>query len=62
MRLPCNKYQAFQRLSYLKRKFDKNQKFKADYVEDIIAKDYGKKSTLTAKSRKTRYVPHHGLY
>ena len=32
VRLPCNKYQAVQRLSYLKRKFDKNEKFKADYI------------------------------
>ena len=32
VRLLCNKYQAAQRLSYLKRKFDKNEKFKADYI------------------------------
>ena len=32
VRLPCNKYQATQRLSYFKRKFDKNEKFKADYI------------------------------
>ena len=32
VRLPCNKYQAAKRLSYLKRKFDKNEKFKADYI------------------------------
>ena len=41
VRLPCNKYQAAQRLSYLNRKFDKNEKFKADYIrfmEEIIAK------------------------
>ena len=41
VRLRCNKYQAVQRLPYLKRKFDKNEKFKVDYIrftEEIIAK------------------------
>ena len=64
-RLPCNKYQAAQRLSYLKRKFDKNEKFKADYIrfmEEIIAKGYTRKSTMTATPRKTWYLPRHGVY
>ena len=46
----CNKYQAAQRLSYLKRKFDKNEKFKADYIrfmEEIISKGYARMSTIT---------------
>ena len=65
MRLPCNKYQATQRLSYLKRKFDKNEKFKADYIrfmEDITTKGYARKSTMTAAPEKTLYLPHHGVY
>ena len=44
MRPPCNIYQAGQRLSYLKRKFDK--KLKPDcirFMEDIIAKAYASK-------------------
>ena len=64
-RLPCNKYQAAQRLSYLKRKFDKNEKFKADYIrfmEEIITKGYARKSTMTAAPGKTWYLPHHGVY
>ena len=63
--LPCNKYQAAQRLSYLKRKFDKNEKFKADYIrfmEEIIVKDYAKKSTMTATPGKTWYLPDHRVY
>ena len=51
VRLPYNKYQAAQRLFYLKRKFDKNEKFKADYIrfmKEIIAKGYARKSTMTA--------------
>ena len=65
VRLLCNKYQAAQRLSYLKRKFDKNEKFKADYVrfmEEIIAKGYARKSTITAALGKTWYLPHHAVY
>ena len=65
LRLPCNKYQAAQRLPYLKRKFDKTEKFKADYIrfmEVIIAKGYARKSTMTATPEKTWYLPHHGVY
>ena len=64
-RLLCNKYQAAQRLSYLKRKFDKNEKFKADYIrfmEEIIAKGYARKSAITAAVGKTWYLPHHAVY
>ena len=56
VRLPYNKYQDAQRLSYLKRKFDKNENFKVDYIrfiEDIVAKDYATKSTITAAPEKT---------
>ena len=65
VRLLCNKYQAAQRLSYLKRKFDKNEKFKADYIrfmEEIIAKSCARKSTITAALGKTWYLPHHAVY
>ena len=65
VRLPCNKYQAAQRLLYLKRKFDKNEKFKADYIrfmEEIIAKGCTRKSTMTATSGKTWYLLHHSVY
>ena len=62
---PCNKYQTAQRLSYLKRTFDKNDKFKADYIrfmEEIIAKGYARKSTMAAAPGRTWYLPHHGVY
>ena len=65
VRLLCNKYQAAQRLSYLKRKFDKNEKFKADYIrfmEKIIAKGYERKSAIPAAPGKAWYLPHHGVY
>ena len=65
VRLPCNKHQAAQRLSYLKRKFDKNEKFKADYVrlmKAIVAKDYTRNSTMIATPGKIWYLPHHGVY
>ena len=65
VRLPCNKYQAAQRLSYLKRKFDKNEKFKANYIrfmKEIIAKGCARKSTMTATPGKMWYLPHHGVY
>ena len=65
VKLPCNKYQKIaQRFSCLKRKFDKNEKFKADYIrftEEIIAKVYARKSTITAAPGKTWYLPHHGV-
>ena len=65
VKLPCNKYQAAQRLPYLKTKFDKNEKFKADYIrfmEEITAKGYAKKSTMTATPGKLWYLSHHGVH
>ena len=56
VRLPCNKYQAAQRLPYLKRKSDKNEKLQADYIrfmEEIIEKGYVKESIITAEPGKT---------
>ena len=49
----------------MKRKFDKNEKFKADYIrfmEEIIAKGYARKSAITAAVGKTWYLPHHAVY
>ena len=49
----------------MKRKFDRNEKFKADYIrfmKKIIAKGYARKSTRTAAPRKTWYLPHDGVY
>ena len=50
---------------YLKKKFNKNEKFEADYIrfmKEIIAKVYLRKSTMTATPEKTWYPPHHGVY
>ena len=51
----------------MKRTFDKNDKFKADYIrfmKEIIAKGYARKSTMAAAPGKTWsiYLPHHGVY
>ena len=65
VRLPCNKYQVAKRLSYLERKFDKNEKFKTDYIrfmEKINAKGYSRKSTITAAPGKTWYRQYHLVY
>ena len=56
---------AAQGLSYLKRKFDKNEKFKADYnsfMKEIIVKGYATKSTITIAPEKLWYFPHLGVY
>ena len=60
-----NRCQAWQRLSYLKKRFNKNKEFEKDYVrfmEDIISKGYARKSTREAAPGKTWYLPHHGVY
>ena len=65
VRLPCNKYQVAKRLSYLERKFDKNEKFKTDYIrfmEKINAKGYSSTSTITAAPGKTWYRQYHLVY
>ena len=63
--LPNNRYQAKQRLSYLERKFNKNERFKEDYIrfmDEIIAKGYARKAVKERESGKTWYLPHHGVY
>ena len=49
--LPNNRYQAWQRLSYLQERFNKNKEFEKDYVrfmEETISKGYARKSTREA--------------
>ena len=65
IQLPNNRYQAWQRLSYLQKKLNKNKEFEKDYVrfmEEIISKRYARKSTKEAAPRKIWYLPHHGIY
>ena len=63
--LPNNRYQAWQRLSYLQERFNKNKEFEKDYVrfmEETISKGYARKSTREAAPGKICYLPHHGVY
>ena len=65
IQLPNNRYQAWQRLSYLQKRFNKNKEFEKGYVrymEKIISKGYARKSTREAAPGKIWYLPHHGVY
>ena len=60
IQLPNNRYQAWQRLSYLHKRFNRNKEFEKDYVrfmEEIISKGYARKSTREAASGKILYLP-----
>ena len=62
---PNNRYQAWQRLSYLQKRFNKNKEFEKYYVrfmEEIISKRYARKSSREAAPGKIWYLPHHGVY
>ena len=63
--LPNNRYQAWQGLPHLQKKFNKNKEFEKDYVrfmEEIISKGYARKSTREAAPGKIWYLPYHGVY
>ena len=65
IQLPNNRYQAWQRLLYLQKKFNKNQEFEKDYIrfmEEIISKGYARKFTREAAPWKIWYLPHYGVY
>ena len=65
IQLPNNRYQAWQRLSYLQKRFNRNKEFEKDYVkfmEEIISKGYARKSTRELASGKIWYLTHHGVY
>jgi hypothetical protein len=66
--LPNNEVQAVQRLGSLKRKFQKNARFKIYYenfMEKIISKGYAEvvpTSDLQRDDGRMWYIPHHAVY
>ena len=66
--LSDNRSQALQRLNSLKRKFQINPKFKADYTKfmtDILDKEFAEEvpaNEIEGCSGKVWYIPHHGIY
>ena len=62
---PNNRYQAWQRLSYLQKRFNKNKEFEKDYVrftEKILLKGYERESTREAAPGKIWDLLHHRVY
>ena len=65
VQLSNNRYQAWQRLLDLQKRFKKDKEFEKDYVsftEEIISKGYARKSTREAVPGKIWYLPHHDVY
>ena len=63
--LPNNRYQALQRLTHLKNKFQRNLTFCSHYKEfmnTLMRNGYAKKSTDSATEGKCWYIPQHGVY
>lgn len=61
--LPCNRRLAEVRLKQLKTRFDRDPKYKQDYVafvEDMLAKGYAEEAPR--HYARVWYVPHHGVY
>ena len=64
IQLPNNRYQAWQILPYLRKRFNKNEEFQKDYVrfmEEIASKRYARKSAREAAPGKIWYLQH-GFY
>ena len=68
VQLPSNRFQAVQRLHGLKKRFQGDTQYRAEYVSlmsDIIEKGYARKVSaedLPPKDGKVWYLPHHGVY
>ena len=65
VQLPNNRYQAWQRLSHLQKRFNKNNEFEKDcvrFMEEIISKGYARKSSREVAPGKVWYLPHLGVY
>ena len=65
VQLPNNKVQAEKRLTSLKKKMARNNKFKDDYIEfmkELTSKGYAKESSKVAESGLCWYLLHHGVY
>ena len=64
IQLPNIRYQAWQRLSYLQKRFNKKKEFEKGYLrfmEEIISKRYARKSAREAAPGKIWYLQH-GFY
>ena len=68
VQLPNNRSQAVQRLHGLKKRFQGDTQYRAEYVSfmsEIIEKGYARKVSaeeLSPKEGKVWYLPHHGVY
>ena len=68
MKLPSNIQQGVQRLTCLKRKLQKNKRFKTDYVSfmsKLFDKGYAEiipQDQMQRNDGKVWYLPHHGVY
>lgn len=66
--IPNNRTQAEQRMTWLKKRLQKNPQFHKDYtqfVEDLLKKNHARKvpqDHLHVKNGKVRYIPHHSVY
>ena len=64
--LPDNRSMALTRLEYLKRKFQKDSKYKEDYVKfmnEILSRgDAEEAPTVAEEEGEKWYIPHHGVY
>lgn len=63
--LPNNRKLAEIRLEHLKRKFNKDEKYKRDYItymEDIIERGDVEEVHNEGKQGEQWYIPHHGIY
>ena len=63
--LPNNKMLAEKRLQYLKKKFQKDEKFQSDYkafMKTIFEKGYAREAQPDNQNNNSWYIPHHGVY
>lgn len=63
--MPDNKQHVEIRLNQLKRKFDRNERYKADYIKfmnDIIERGDAEEVEDEGLPGETWYIPHHGIY
>ena len=62
--LPCNRKYAETRLNQLKRRLDRDPKYKKDYVafvNDMIKNGYAEPAD-PSNTQRSWYIPHHGVY
>ncbi|XP_066929138.1 uncharacterized protein [Clytia hemisphaerica] len=63
--LPNNRSQAFNRAMWLKKKLERRDQFRDDYVkfmQELLSKEYVVKCEKPPTVGKVWYVPHHGVY